>query len=188
MVHDPLSLLCRRAVWHEDSSFDLTIGCRNNSPSMSEIPTSSACMLSWVMARRKSLSICMLPWIRAGLYARDWAFVRFLSSAMDWLGSPSWAMDSLGSLFWAWIGEVLSLRASTRAGPSLSRPDSGGTISLGGGTILPWDRTISPCVRCALIEPGIFLHVHSLCGPDLGEKFIVFSALCSCFSCCLLLL
>ena len=97
--------------WHEDRSFDLAIGCRDNPQSMSEIFTSSACMPSWLMARRKSLSMCMLPWVMARLCARDWVLVRS--------GSPSWAMDRLGSLSSAWIGEGLSLRAWT-----------GGTISL----------------------------------------------------------
>ena len=118
---------------HEDSSFDLAIWCRHNPPSMSEIFTSSTCMPSWVMARRKSLSICMLPWVMARLCAREWVLSRsgspswamdwlgYFSSAMDWLGYLSSAMDWLGSLSWARMGEGLSLRAWTGAGSSLSR-------------------------------------------------------------------
>ena len=118
-------------------AFDLAIGCRDSSQSMSEIFTSSACMLSSVMARRKSLSICMLPWVIARLCARDCVLVRSGSPswAMDWLGYFSSAMVRLGYLSsavvwldspsWAWMVEGLSLTAWTRAGPSLSRPGLG---------------------------------------------------------------
>ena len=126
-VADPLSLLWQFAVWHEDSSFDLAIGCKDNPQSMSVTLTSSACMPSWVMARRTSLSICMLPWVMARLCARDWVLVRS--------GSPSWSMECLGYLFlavdwfgslsWAWMGQGLSLRAWTGAGRSLSSPRFG---------------------------------------------------------------
>ena len=94
---------------------------------MSVILTSRACMPSWVMARRKSLSICMLPWVMARLCAQDLVLVKSGSPswAMDWLGYLSWAMDWLASLSWAWMGEGLSLRALTGAGPSLSRPGLG---------------------------------------------------------------
>ena len=151
---------------------------------MSVIFTSSVCLPSWVMARRRSVSICMLPWVMARLCAWDWVSVRsgspswamdllvyfssamdwlgYFSSAMDWLGYLSSAMDSLGSLSWAWMHEDLSLRAWTGAGPSLSRPGLGRTISLGGGTISPLDKTISPCVRSALFGPGVSLHALSL--------------------------
>ena len=103
------------------------ISCRDNPQSMSVILTSSACLLSWVMARRKSLSICTLPWVMVRLCTLDWVLVRSASPswAMDWLGYLSWAMDWLGSLSWAWIGEGLSLRALTGVKPSLSRPGSG---------------------------------------------------------------
>ena len=92
---------------------------------MSQIFTSSACMPSWVMARRKSLSICMLPLVMARLCAQDRVLVRSGSpswamdwlghffSAMDWLGYLSSARDWLGSLSWAWMGKGLSLRAWT---------------------------------------------------------------------------
>ena len=85
---------------------------------MSVIFTSSACMPSLVMARRKSLSICMYPWVMARLCARDWVLVRSGSPswAMDWLGHLSSAMDWLRSLSWAWMGEGLSLRAWTGSG------------------------------------------------------------------------
>ena len=43
---------------------------------MSVILTPSVCLLSWVMAWRKSLSICMLPWVTARLCARDGVLVR----------------------------------------------------------------------------------------------------------------
>ena len=103
------------------------IGCRDNPQSMSVILSSSACMPSWVMARRKSLSICMLPWVMARLCARDWVLVRSGSPswAMDWLGYLSSAMDWLGSLSWGRMGEGLSLRAWNGTGPSLSRPGLG---------------------------------------------------------------
>ena len=92
--------------------------------------------------------------------------------AMDWLGSPSWAMDWLasaslamdwlGSPFWAWIGE----------GPSLSRPGFGRHHLSWRRAISPWDRTISPCVRCALIEPRVPFHVHSLAALTLSGFFM----------------
>ena len=76
-VGDPVSILCQLAVLHEDSSFDLAMGCRDNLQSMSVILTSSACMPSYVMARRTSLSICMLPWVMARLCAQSFPEVRF---------------------------------------------------------------------------------------------------------------
>ena len=43
---------------------------------LGKILTSSACMLSWVMARRNYLSICMLPWVMDRLSSLDWVLVR----------------------------------------------------------------------------------------------------------------
>ena len=70
---------------------------------MSEVLTSSASMLTWVMAGRKCLSICMLPLVMARLCARDWVLVRlsllilglvrFSLLGMDWLGCFSQGMD-----------------------------------------------------------------------------------------------
>ena len=116
--------------------------------------TSSACMPSWVMARRKSLSIRMLPWVMARLCARDWVLVRS--------GSPSLAMGWLvHSPGHGWVR--VSLSGHGLGGDHHSQGlDWNGTISLGGGTISPWDRTISPCLRCALFGPRISLHALSL--------------------------
>ena len=44
---------------------------------MSEILTSSACMLAWVMARQNSFSICMLQSVMGRLRSLDWVLVRF---------------------------------------------------------------------------------------------------------------
>ena len=145
--------------WHEDSSFDLAIGCRDNPQSMSEIFTSSACMPSWVMARRKSLFICMLPWVMATLCAQDCVFVRSgsPSPAMVWLGYLSSAMDWLGFLSWAWIGEGLSLKAWIGAGPSLLEA---GQSLLGKGQSHHVSDVLS-------LDPG-YISMHSLCGPGLG--------------------
>ena len=65
---------------------------------MSVILTSSACMPSWFMGRRTSLSLCMLPWVMARLCAQDWFLVKSgaPSCAMDWLDYFSSAMDRLG--------------------------------------------------------------------------------------------
>ena len=52
-------------------------------------------------------------------WAMDWLGYFFL--AMDWLGNLCSAMDWLGSLSWERMGEGLSLRAWTGAGPSLPR-------------------------------------------------------------------
>ena len=151
---------------------------------MSEIFTSSACMPSWVMARRTSLPICMLPWVMARLCARDWILVRsgspswamdwlgYFSSAMDWLGYLSSAMDWLGSLSWAWMGEGPSLRAWTGAGPSLLRPGLGRDhlslrqdyLPLGQDNLTMcqmcshWTRDISPC-PLSLRAGSRYLHV-----------------------------
>ena len=67
-----------------------------------------------------AFGVCMLC-------TRDWVLLRSgsPSSAMDWLAYLSSTMDWLGSLSWAWMGERLSLRAWTGAGPSLSRPGLG---------------------------------------------------------------
>ena len=150
--------------WHEDSSFDSAIGCRDNSQSISVILTSRACMPSWVMARRMSLSICLLPWVMARLCAWDWSLVRSGSPslAMDWLGYLSSAMDWLElSLGHGWVRVSLSGHGLGRHRLSQGL-DWGGTISLGGGTIPTWDRRISPFVRCALFNPRISPHALSL--------------------------
>ena len=76
-VGDPLSLLCQLAALHEHRSLDLAIGSRDNPQSLSVILTRSVCLLSWVTARRKPLTICMLPKIMARLCARDWVLARF---------------------------------------------------------------------------------------------------------------
>ena len=106
---------------------------------MSVILTSTACMPSWILARRKFLSICMLLWVMARLCARDSVMVRSGSPswAKDWLGYLSSAVDWLGSVSWAWMGKA-SLSGHGQGRDHLSQGlDSGGTISLGGGTISP---------------------------------------------------
>ena len=53
---------------------DLAIGCRDNPQAMSEILTSSACMLSWVMAGWNSFSTCKLSGLGFGevISLRPW--------------------------------------------------------------------------------------------------------------------
>ena len=89
-VGEPLSFSCQHVVGHEDSSVTLAIGCKDSHRSRLPILTPSACMLSWVMVRRNSLSIYMI----FGLVSGE------VLSCMDGGGSLSLR---------AWIGEGLSL-------------------------------------------------------------------------------
>ena len=127
------------------------------------------CTLSWVMVWRNSHFKCMHAlmgdgWAEFSLYmhgpmGHGYAMLSGLGygqaiSLRPWI---VWVLTPR-----ACMGEGLFFRAWTGAEQSPSRP------AWGLDHPALWDRTISPCVRCALIEPGIALHVHSLCGPRIG--------------------
>ena len=95
---------------------------------MSEILTSSACMLSWVMARGTPLFICMLSCVMARLCARDWVLV-----TLSFFGHGLVGFSLLGH---GLVRVSLSGHGLGRGHLSLGLD---GTISLGGGTICPPD-------------------------------------------------
>ena len=89
------------------------------------------------MARRNSPSVCML----FGL-----GFGEVLYWAMDWLGSPSWAMDRLSPLSRPNLGGTISPKAWIWAGPSLFKA---GLLLFGMGQsnkdVLSLDQDTSVC-------------------------------------------
>ena len=73
---------------------------------------------------------------------------------MDWLGSPHWAMDWLGSLSGHALGETISLKGWIGAGPYLFEA---GLLLFGTG---------QSHMDVLSLDPG-YLFVHSLCGLSL---------------------
>ena len=100
---------------------------------MSDILTSSACMLAWVMAGQNSFSICMHRLVMASLRSLDWVVMR-----LSLFGHRMVAFCLLGHGFMR-----VSLSGLRLGQDHLSQgPDWGGTIPLSGRTISSLNRTI----------------------------------------------